>query len=63
MTSPGLEEKMQIAMETKKMFGFIKDEGKWYWSNKHDPDLQAGPFDTFADALDDAVKPYFDGST
>lgn len=56
---------MQVAKDTRKEFHYQKDTGKWYWYEKNDgpPDVTEGTcesFDSFLDALCDAVEPYVD---
>jgi hypothetical protein len=52
-----LERKMQIFEDIKKQAHYRKDTGKWFWSDRDDDNLY-GPFDTFFDAVNDAIEPY-----
>lgn len=56
-----LEEKMQVSHDTKKAYDYDKSSGLWAWGDKdeYDPDNWHAGFDTFIDALNDAVEPYF----
>lgn len=57
----GIEEYMRIAQDTKKDFSFAKSIGKWYWFNRGYQHTDShGPFDTFFEALVDAVEPYLE---
>ena len=51
---------MQVCSDTKKQLTYSKNEGTWYWHNRDDEAAQQGPFKTFAEAVRDAVAPYFD---
>lgn len=53
-----LEQYMIIAKDTKKEFAYHRHEGKWYWYNRGDEENQQGPFNTFSEALADAIEPY-----
>lgn len=58
MTNAGLESRMQVAEDTKKLFRFDKHTGTWSWYNKAEHEGH-GPFPTFFAAVVDATEPYF----
>jgi hypothetical protein len=49
---------MEIAEDTRKKFELSKLSGKWSWYEKNEPETLYEGFDTFTDALYDAVEPY-----
>jgi len=56
-----LERQMQVAEDIKKAFAYDKSTGKWFWCDRDETnnlDAHHGPFDSFLDALEDAVAPY-----
>jgi hypothetical protein len=59
-----LERYMQISMDLKKKYHYVKDTGKWFWSDGDATDITdwVGPFTTFFDALCDVVEPYITDS-
>lgn len=59
-TLADLERLMQIAQDAKKEFNYLKDNGKWYWTDRGVSRPCGGPFAAFADALVDAVSPYLE---
>lgn len=67
--NPSIETMMRIAEDTKKRISFIKAAGKWAWGSRWRGDRERGPlntdrlFDTFEEALRDAVEPYLNEET
>jgi hypothetical protein len=56
-----LEQMMSIAHDTRKEFHYLKDTSAWSWQNRNE-EVRHGPFNSFLDALQDAVGPYmYDG--
>jgi predicted alpha/beta superfamily hydrolase len=53
-----LERMMLVSKDTKKEFSYNKHSGKWSWKNR-DEEESTGEFDSFFQALSDAVEPYF----
>jgi hypothetical protein len=56
-----LERLMQIADDIRKKFLYEKGSGKWYYCDRNESEKLEdcyGPFNTFWDALNDAVEPY-----
>jgi hypothetical protein len=53
-----LEQMMLVSEDTKKEFSYNKHSGKWSWKNRGE-DESNGKFDSFFQALQDAVEPYF----
>jgi hypothetical protein len=53
-----LEQMMLVASDTKKEFSYNKHSGKWSWKNRGENESN-GEFDSFFQALSDAVEPYF----
>jgi len=66
MQNKHLETMMSLAQDTKKEFSYDKTEGQWYWHSRTSyscpcPKVEIekyGPFNTFAEAVYDAVEPY-----
>jgi hypothetical protein len=53
-----LEQMMLVSKDTKKEFSYNKHFGKWSWKNRGENESN-GEFDSFFQALSDAVEPYF----
>jgi hypothetical protein len=52
---------MRVIQDIKKTLWLSKTDDKWYWCDRGMEDSlddQQGPFDTFLEAVEDAVDPY-----
>lgn len=59
ITVTDLERKTQIAQDTNKVFRRPQHTGKWHWYNRNEGwNKQSRGFDTFWEALNDAVTPH-----
>ena len=52
-----LNRKMEILSDIKKTVEYDIGTGKWFWGDRDETE-RTGPFDTFLQALNDAVEPY-----
>lgn len=57
-----VEEMMQVAHDTKKVFVRNKSSGTWQWHNRGDEEGLSEEWSTFNSCLQDAVEPYIDSS-